>query len=578
MPSPGEPTGTNQPDRDGEQVFDGGTLVTDPALESWANFSVRVETDVDLASNPGWPGYDPATHKYSRDYIQPSHYSLTLDARLGVDLQAEQPAGTGLSTRSLFLGDSGDPTSPDDLLNRLKLAPPNVTGGGGAGTIDTSELFAYRWIVEDTNSNWVWNRLILWAKTVSSQASVEVPGLRTYRVTLQVIFKDGRQAERIVQVNIREWYLVSLGDSFASGEGNPDEQGTVDRNLQQQRGCAATTIAEARNFKPKMNNPVRWLEPRAHRSFQPGPALAAFSLNQIEAYTWTPPGTQHDTLILDKVIFASHARSGARTDEGLVEPQDGDSDFLHAGQFEECARTAAGRRIDALMISIGGNDAGFSGVLTDLVARDSYYGIAMTGMSAANRAQVRARLDVLLGVGLLPGQKSPLEVLYDVVFDQVERLREAPGVGEVYISGYPTDLFFQWTGEGQTERFHACDIFSSAVDLNIDINDAILIRDRGNLLNALIQRKANEFHWHYIDVAPSFEGRGYCDPSESALWVRAEQSCLQQGDFQGTMHPNYRGHKIYGFLLQREIRRHTWPGPAPVAPRAPSKQGPVERG
>jgi len=45
-----------------------------------------------------------------------------------------------------------------------------------------------------------------------------------------------------------------------------------------------------------------------------------------------------------------------------------------------------------------------------------------------------------------------------------------------------------------------------------------------------------------VEVAPDFAGHGYCRRDAEEMWTRAESSCRQQGDFDCTMHPNYRNH------------------------------------
>jgi hypothetical protein len=218
------------------------------------------------------------------------------------------------------------------------------------------------------------------------------------------------------------------------------------------------------------------------------------------------------------------------------------------------------------LISIGGNDVGFSGVLSGLVSGDSYYGLSLPGMATENRLKMQARLDKLLGVNLPPGEKGDVEVRLETLAAFVEeQLKVHPGVGQVYLSGYPTDLFFLKNEAGQV-RFRACDIFEAVhgLGLNISQADAELIRSSGKVLNSLLARKAAEFGWYFVPTEADFVGRGYCAPDSSAMFVRAESSCKTQGDFDGTMHPNDRGHAAYGLRLREAMLAHTMPAPGPV--------------
>jgi hypothetical protein len=278
--------------------------------------------------------------------------------------------------------------------------------------------------------------------------------------------------------------------------------------------------------------------------------------------TWTLTDGRTDEFVLNKVVFASFARSGAEIIDGLLQAQNRQNDFIGAGQLEECRRAVGNRPIDALLISIGGNDVGFSGVLRDLVAGDSYYALfSLPGQETANRQAVQARLDELLGVNLPAGQRGELEANLETLDAAIrDQLVNGPGVRDIYISGYPTDLFYV-RGEGGQIRFRVCELFESVtpgVSLDISPADGELLRSRGRMLNSLIQRKAGEFGWHYVDVADDFEGNGYCTHGPTRMFIHAEESCKQQLDWEGTMHPNARGHAAYGLRLSEAMRRFTF--------------------
>ena len=59
------------------------------------------------------------------------------------------------------------------------------------------------------------------------------------------------------------------------------------------------------------------------------------------------------------------------------------------------------------------------------------------GDDKLGRDQVEKRLSELLGMGLPPGGKGPVEKHYDVLRGLVEELRNDPGVDQVYTTGYP---------------------------------------------------------------------------------------------------------------------------------------------
>lgn len=565
------------PDGDPPLAPNGPVSVTDPALASFANFTIQVSTSFNGGSGNGQNGYNRAAHKFDESYINPPNYVVVFDAKLGLDLNRRPEVA-----RAVIPEGRTDPTTIEEFEEFLMAAEDETgrgdgdAGSGGGAPFIPDDLVAYQWVLEDTEGPFVASKLVMRPVSPMHSARFEVPRPGRYHVRLRVVFADGRQGERKAHFEFRDWFIVSMGDSAASGEGNPDEIGTL--GVGGGTVCRNTSVSLGTGVEPKMNNDPVWTEKEAHRSMKSGPALAARSLQRTFGGTWSPvEGDQFTRLRFDKVVFASFARSGAGILTGLISRQEGDGDFIGVGQMEECRRTASGRRIDALMISIGGNDAGFAGVLTDLVRKDSVFRARLrflgTGNDAQARRDIEKRLDALLGIGLPPGQKGELEVRYEALRDQVDNLRQDPGLGEVYISGYPTSLFQFRKTSGQL-GFRACEVFAGP-DFDISDRDGEAIQSRGLLLNALIKRKAEEFGWHYVDVEADFEGRGYCAARGTRFWVHAEESCRRQGDFDGTMHPNHLGQHAYALRLSQAMRQHTFPRTLVAPPRPTAPQGPA---
>ena len=155
-----------------------------------------------------------------------------------------------------------------------------------------------------------------------------------HEVDLTITGVSGRSTSSTQTIDLRDYLIVSLGDSYASGEGNPEVPGTY-------------TIA----FPPcRQAGKVQLMTPCVQ---------AALSLEREDP---------HST-----VTFVSLACSGATIEEGLLgrqvnRPSDRPSqvDAL-TGLLCPPAATCAGpdeqRRVDALVISIGGNDIGFSDIV-----------------------------------------------------------------------------------------------------------------------------------------------------------------------------------------------------------------------
>lgn len=79
--------------------------------------------------------------------------------------------------------------------------------------------------------------------------------LKSYVVSLTVTTPDGQSNSARASVTLKDLLIVSIGDSFASGEGNPDK-------TREDPGG------------------VKWIDERCHRSAWAGPARAAIILEK----------------------------------------------------------------------------------------------------------------------------------------------------------------------------------------------------------------------------------------------------------------------------------------------------------
>ncbi|MBP2269244.1 hypothetical protein J3A64_004784 [Pseudarthrobacter sp. PvP004] len=395
-------------------------------------------------------------------------------------------------------------------------------------------------------------------------ATIDVPEPGTYDIELRIVTDDNRYFERTMRITFRSWFFASMGDSSASGEGNPMVDGdSDDHSLRGWPLCQAATFANIVNtvggvvglpVTISMSDQPEWLEKEAHRSLTSGPALAARRLENRSARTLS--GRIHK---LDVITFVTVARSGAKIETGLLQPQGGASDFKGIGQIDELKQTANGRTVDVMMINIGGNDAGFSTVLANMVAEDSILKPSLSelilmgllrlpigGNDAAERQKIRDRLSVAIARG------GPIEQAFDDLRDKVNELI-TPVTGKVYITGYPIWLFDTRDANG-TLGFKADGVFSGP-DMDVTGADYKAILAHGQDLNDLIERKAGEFTWIYVEPSQAFRGRGYA--ATQSLWRGASRSCDIQGNFDGTMHPTAEGHGEWALQYAAAIRANS---------------------
>ena len=296
--------------------------------------------------------YDPIAHKYRDAYLNPRRYGITVDAfpgkRLRVHKQDQQlpPGGDPDSIQDIWdllgpRGTTGFQFSITGQPDRTRLhgpRPPEFTATA------TTRLPAQSGVFHEERNDNAWN----WR--------IDVPGPGTYHVGVMALSKTGPRTPRVHRIELRDQLIVSIGDSAASGQGNPDVPGVpagFDPDLEwweilipgvavyklskealrwgsDQLKKNATTLARAGGISIETDPDPIWLEPRAYRSLRSSHAHAARLLENRSKGT--------------VVTFLPFGRTGSDIEDGLLGPRktDGQSDdgwIGDIGQVQEVART-----------------------------------------------------------------------------------------------------------------------------------------------------------------------------------------------------------------------------------------------
>lgn len=343
----------------------------------------------------------------------------------------------------------------------------------------------------------------------SCSFSHEFAAQRTYAVKLIITASDGTQTMLEAPVTVKDLLLVSLGDSFASGQGNPDIR---------KRGSTA----------------AQWVDKICARSAIAGPAQAALSIEEADPHT--------------SVTFISFACTGAAITAGIMGEQTIGKTKLDA-QIDKLKQALDGRPIDALIISIGGNDIGFA----DLVARCIFQ------PGCHHREGTLKKFTSGLGV---------LEARYQILS---EKIGELPPVKKVFITEYP-DLVRDEAGN-LCHRKPSFDILRGISRDEAEwASEHVIAR-----LNGKVNEAANRHGWVYVTgISDKFRTHGYCVTSEPERWVRtfADAKRIQSVDKKcdvgsvfkistlrqclissGSVHPAEGGHAVYASRLIESLQR-----------------------
>lgn len=334
-------------------------------------------------------------------------------------------------------------------------------------------------------------------------------------------------------------------------------------------------------------------ERASHRSSLSGQALAALALERADPRT--------------SVTFVHLAYSGARivgSDSYLIS-EDGKA------QLDHVKRLVGDREIDALLVSIGGNDTGFASIIESLVMSDVQICgrlqtlvetqcsliLERTGLLPALRgpacAAIAGRFDSLCQDALGRVSFVPKVEHEDLLREGLAKLRDKlDGEGNVLEEGrftqlarylrraekfpdlLPSRLYFtEYPNMTEGDDGNLCPPL-----LTVTAEDWRWVRDTMTVdLNTTIREEVTNQGWNFIGgIFDGFHGHGYC---ASDHWVvHPAESILIQGDFKGTAHPTAAGHVLYGRKIADNLLADLYTAGDITRPRAPGHGSLFRRG
>ena len=354
-------------------------------------------------------------------------------------------------------------------------------------------------------------------------------------------------------IKIRDLLIVGLGDSFASGEGNPDVPVRFDENRR------ARNVYPRRAGNDDVSGNAQWLDELCHRSLYGHQLRTALQI-----------GIENPQIA---VTFMGYACSGAAVAEGIIGPQtymdyvsktDGtDSVRSVSGGSKDtqlrwllrelckakpdkqdgvwtCPDKAFRRDVDFVLLSIGGNDIGFSNLVGWATLRDS----------------TSSALAKFFGATVSPKQfsenmKSVLPEAYGTLARALQAAVPLRNGGldfdssRVVLTAYP-DILEDEAGnvcavgaEGQDEDLFPANQSLDAFNSWLVVTSDKLERAHGQLeaLQTRMQELAEDHGWTFAARAYGdrpFRGHGFCaqnqktknDPAEVLMmpcWGKADR-------------------------------------------------------
>jgi hypothetical protein len=351
-------------------------------------------------------------------------------------------------------------------------------------------------------------------------ASLTVGTLGRWRATLTVRAANGKVARAAAgERRFRDLVVVALGDSYVSGEGNPDK---------------TSGIASG-----------RWSDRQCHRS----------------KGSWAMRAARRFEDANTAVTFLNFACSGATVDNVLsgykgMQVFTGDNRLpsqLVAARDALGAPFATGSRpVHTVLMSVGVNDVEFSYILRECASFNAGDGFHMD----------------LPGLGALTDEPCSTAGLTRYVRNGISQLRESYDRLEAGLAANLKARSVRFVEYPSRIMTNGGDNHTGCGALNgISSGEAHWITDRGDELNAAMAAGAARNGWTYVSgIRDAFRRHGYC--ARTAPWFRSFSASLErQGNKDGTAHPLGTGHSKIGEIVATTIPSEEQALPAPARVR-----------
>jgi hypothetical protein len=355
----------------------------------------------------------------------------------------------------------------------------------------------YEVLLSASNSTGIDNQSVfMWTITNSAGMKTTLQGLTpnidlqqgAYSVELEAVNLEGTTGPSFATttVNVKDILIVAIGDSYASGEGNPVVNGYY--------GIESPEWAYSPDSTMETENA------NAHRSTIAAPAQFAYELQEANPQ--------------EAVTFVSVANSGATIYNGLLNPMTsiGNPNATLPAEIGEVQKIVGSHPINVLTVSVGADDIGFTNLVSELHGYTFYGSPTLKSINAQ-----------------VSGAISQLPTAYGKLATAIASL----DAGTVMITQYP-DLTRNQNGEYAPIEIYGVDYIDRAA---VEFASKHIIAP----LDQAISAAAQAHGWTYINgLSADFRTHGY---SSTDSWIRdVNDSEEYQDSDEGAFHPNAAGH------------------------------------
>ncbi|MFV0368847.1 MAG: hypothetical protein ACK5KM_10330 [Hyphomicrobiaceae bacterium] len=367
-------------------------------------------------------------------------------------------------------------------------------------------------------------------RTCNEPFIIDVPYPQGSEVAVSV---GGVELQR-ASIQVQDLLIVGMGDSFASGEGNPDVPVKFSRERDTTYGDAAKegTIGgyPARDGSWKqigdkkfMKGNAQWLDQACHRSLYSHQLRAALQLAIEEPHrAVTYVGLACSGAEITAGLFLRYkgnewvpnppelsqisAAAAAQCGKTASEPQDLPEAYHNKGAVPELKGLVLNkcpiersRKIDLLFLSIGGNDIGFSRLLANAILADQ-----------STLRKLGGWFGQVYGLALAEGQLANLGERYKVLNRAFHYILHIPWneSNRILLTGYPGLALL---GDGS----QVCPDGTAGMEVVSDFHlssdkarEGIWVSDK---LHRIMKSSAQDYGWTFVEHhRKGFVDRGIC--------------------------------------------------------------------
>ena len=400
--------------------------------------------------------------------------------------------------------------------------------------LDESKALTCTWLTAPKGGKEIRGKAITQPCDEPLKVDVPYPGQVGLKVEI-----GGREVFETV-AKVRDVFVVAMGDSFGSGEGNPDipvrfsreraadyskSDSNADLNGYPARTGDWQQIGDAAFIKEN----ARWLDQACHRSLYSHQLRAALQLAvedphrsvtfaglacsgaevtfglflRYKGNEWVP-----NPPLLSQISAASEVQCGKRETQALDLPEayhiNGRIPELKGGLvLRKCASNVA-RKIDLVLLSIGGNDIGFSRLIANAILSDQSTLKKLGGWIGEVHGQAQAST-----------QLGPLEARYKSLNRALHNLLYIPWEqsDRVILAGYPGMAL---TGDGSETCKDGRAGLEVVSDFSLSeqkLREGAWIADK---LHRTMRAASDNYGWTFAEThRRNFIGRGICSGSET---------------------------------------------------------------